>query len=111
MLGLVLSDVVLPAVVDDPLLGVLLGWLFVQLFVQPGSAIIGIPVPESISPIVDLVKAPLMILVAGLIFGTIGFLIAPPLIGWISEHFGLPFGLGFVAVLALLAALVMRLSK
>ncbi len=43
--------------------------------------------------------------------GTIGFLIAPPLIGWISEHFGLPFGLGFVALLSLLAALATRISK
>jgi predicted MFS family arabinose efflux permease len=38
--------------------------------------------------------------------GTIGFLIAPPLIGMISEALGLQFGLGFVALLALSAAAV-----
>jgi flagellar protein FlaJ len=57
------------------LLGVVLGWLFVQLFVQPDAAIIGLPIPESLNPIVDVIKAPLLIVVAGLIFGTIGFLI------------------------------------
>ncbi|HKK79922.1 MAG TPA: MFS transporter, partial [Phaeodactylibacter sp.] len=38
--------------------------------------------------------------------GTIGFLIAPPLIGMISEAWGLSYGMGFVALLALSAALV-----
>ncbi len=36
--------------------------------------------------------------------GVIGFLVAPPLIGLISDHLGLSFGLGFVALLALMAA-------
>jgi MFS family permease len=40
--------------------------------------------------------------------GVIGFLVAPPLIGLISDHFGLSFGLGFVVVLAVLAALIAR---
>jgi len=43
--------------------------------------------------------------------GTIGFLIAPPLIGFISEELGLSFGLGFVALLALSAALASRFQS
>lgn len=42
--------------------------------------------------------------------GVIGFLIGPPLIGFIGEHFGLGAGLGFVAVLALAAAGIARKS-
>ena len=40
--------------------------------------------------------------------GVVGFLIGPPLIGGIAEHFGLGFGLGVVAALALVSALVAR---
>ena len=40
--------------------------------------------------------------------GVVGFLIGPPLIGGIAEHFGLGFGLGGVAALALVSALVAR---
>lgn len=40
--------------------------------------------------------------------GVVGFLIGPPLIGGIAEHFGLNFGLGVVAALALTAAAVGR---
>jgi MFS family permease len=36
--------------------------------------------------------------------GVVGFLIGPPLIGFIGEHFGLGTGLGLVSVLALIAA-------
>jgi predicted MFS family arabinose efflux permease len=36
--------------------------------------------------------------------GVVGFLIGPPFIGLIGEHWGVGFGLGLVAVLALLAA-------
>ncbi len=43
--------------------------------------------------------------------GTVGFLIAPPLIGFISEELGLSFGLGFVALLALCAALASRFQS
>ena len=38
--------------------------------------------------------------------GIIGFLLAPPIIGILSEHLGLGMGLGIVAILALAAALV-----
>ena len=57
------------------LLGVFAGWLFVQAFVQPGATLIGIPIPENVGPFVDAIKAPLLILIAGLIFGSIGFAI------------------------------------
>ncbi|MCB0578777.1 MAG: MFS transporter [Phaeodactylibacter sp.] len=40
--------------------------------------------------------------------GVVGFLIGPPLIGGIAEHFGLGFGLGVVAALAMAAAVVGR---
>lgn len=43
--------------------------------------------------------------------GVVGFLIGPPLIGGIAEHFGLSFGLGVVGALALAAALVSRRVK
>jgi flagellar protein FlaJ len=55
------------------LLGAFLGLLFVQLFVTPGATLIGIPIPDSIGPIVDMLKAPAIILVTGLFFGSIGF--------------------------------------
>jgi len=57
------------------LLGMLLGWLFATLFVTPDSALIGIPIPESVGPVVDALKIPAIILIGGLILGTIGFLI------------------------------------
>ncbi|MCO6488711.1 MAG: MFS transporter [Phaeodactylibacter sp.] len=43
--------------------------------------------------------------------GVVGFLIGPPLIGGIAEHFGLGFGLGVVAALAMMAAVVGRRVK
>jgi MFS family permease len=43
--------------------------------------------------------------------GVVGFLIAPPIIGFISELMGLSAGLGIVAFLALLAALVSKNIK
>jgi flagellar protein FlaJ len=57
------------------LLGMLVGWLFATLFISPDSALIGIPIPESIAPIVDALKIPAVILISGLLLGTIGFLI------------------------------------
>ncbi|MEF8900479.1 MAG: type II secretion system F family protein, partial [Halovenus sp.] len=55
--------------------GVFVGFLFVELFVSPESSLIGIRIPESIAPVVDVLKIPLVIAVAGLIFGIIGFVI------------------------------------
>jgi flagellar protein FlaJ len=56
-------------------LGVFGGWLFVQAFVGPGTTLIGLPVPESVLPVVNAVKGPLLIILAGLLFGSIGFTI------------------------------------
>jgi flagellar protein FlaJ len=54
-------------------LGILVGYLFVTLFVGPGAALIGIPLPEGVQPIVGVLKTPALILVTGLLFGSIGF--------------------------------------
>ena len=43
--------------------------------------------------------------------GVVGFLAGPPLIGLFSEWNGLPFGLGLVAFLAVLAALLARFTR
>ena len=43
--------------------------------------------------------------------GVVGFLIAPPLIGLLSDHFGLAAGLGFVVLLAAMAAFTARNIK
>lgn len=43
--------------------------------------------------------------------GILGFLIAPPLIGMISEHLGLSYGLGFVVLMAVLAAFAAKRSS
>lgn len=40
--------------------------------------------------------------------GIIGFLIGPPFIGWLADHLGLPAGLGFVVLLAGVAAITAR---
>jgi flagellar protein FlaJ len=57
------------------MLGIFTGYLFVQLFVSADAVLIGIRIPESIAPVVDVIKTPLIILTAGLIFGTVGFAI------------------------------------
>ena len=55
------------------IVGMFVGFLFVQLFVSPDSALIGIPVPGAIEPVVDLLKVPALIFVSGLILGSFGF--------------------------------------
>jgi len=52
------------------LLGMLVGWLFVELFVD--GALLGISLPESIE-FLRMLRTPFIILVAGLLFGSIGF--------------------------------------
>ena len=53
------------------LVGTFIGFLVAQLF---GSApIIGVPLPESISAIVGIIRSPLILVVSGLVFGIIGF--------------------------------------
>ena len=55
------------------LIGVFAGYAFVQVFVGPDAALIGIPIPSNLQPVVDLIKAPALVLVIGLVFGSIGF--------------------------------------
>ena len=53
------------------ILGMLLGWLFLQLIGWNGI----VPLPDSISPIADLLREPLILLISGIVFGSIGFAI------------------------------------
>ena len=56
------------------LLGMFAGWLFVQAFIGPESVLIGLPLPETIGPVsTGLLKRLSLVLVAGLIFGSVGF--------------------------------------
>ena len=55
------------------ILGMLTGWLFVQLFV--GDTLIGIRVPEAIDPLVPILRTGGTVLISGIIFGSIGFAI------------------------------------
>jgi len=55
------------------ILGTLVGGLLAQLF---GSGpIIGIPLPDTVSAIVQVIRSPLILVISGLVFGTIGFVI------------------------------------
>ena len=53
------------------ILGVLVGWLFLQIVGWEGL----VPVPDSISVVIDVIREPAILLVSGLIFGSIGFAI------------------------------------
>jgi flagellar protein FlaJ len=53
-------------------LGMLVGWLFTQFFID--GALIGLQLPESVE-FLALLRTPLIILISGLIFGSIGFAI------------------------------------
>jgi len=55
------------------ILGMLAGWAFVQFFV--GDQIIGVPLPDSLSTVADIVRLPLVVLISGLVFGSTGFAI------------------------------------
>ncbi len=52
------------------LLGMMVGWLFVQLFV--GDVLVGVRLPEG-AEFLRTLRTPLIVLVSGLIFGSIGF--------------------------------------
>jgi len=52
-------------------LGMLLGWLFLQIVGWGGL----VPVPDWVSQILDIIRVPAIVTISGLIFGTIGFLI------------------------------------
>ena len=53
------------------ILGMLLGWLFLQLVGWEGL----VPLPDALSQVVDIIREPAILLVSGLIFGSIGFAI------------------------------------
>ncbi|MEF8776041.1 MAG: type II secretion system F family protein [Haloarculaceae archaeon] len=52
-------------------LGLFMGWLFVQMFIDPGTHL----VPFSIPVWLEALKTPAIIFVAGIIFGSVGFII------------------------------------
>jgi flagellar protein FlaJ len=53
------------------ILGMLLGWLFIQVVGWEGL----VPLPESLSTVANILREPLILLVSGLVFGSIGFAI------------------------------------
>jgi len=53
------------------LLGMLLGWIFLQTVGWGGL----VPLPDALSQIVDIIRAPMIVLFSGLLFGSIGFAI------------------------------------
>ncbi|WP_415381144.1 type II secretion system F family protein [Halosimplex sp. TS25] len=55
------------------LLGMLLGYLVVQMLGITNPEFIGLRLPESIQPIVAALKVPTIIFVSGIVFGAIGF--------------------------------------
>jgi flagellar protein FlaJ len=55
------------------LIGTVVGFLVVQLFVDASTSLIGIPLPESIAPTIRALKIPFIIFVSGIFFGTVGF--------------------------------------
>ena len=56
------------------LVGMLLGWLVVQLFFTGGAPILlGLPVSDSVAHTLNALKIPATIVVSGLLFGSIGF--------------------------------------
>jgi flagellar protein FlaJ len=59
------------------LVGTFLGYLLVQLLFAGGEAptLIGIPVSENVSAILDVLKLPFLVLLTGIVFGAIGFAI------------------------------------
>ena len=50
------------------ILGMLLGWLFLQLVGWEGL----VPVPDNISMVIDIIREPAILLISGLLFGSIG---------------------------------------
>jgi len=51
--------------------GLLVGWLFVQFL--GGGPLLGVPLPEAVSAVYQLVRGPLILLSTGLVFGAVGF--------------------------------------
>ncbi|MFW5950004.1 MAG: type II secretion system F family protein [archaeon] len=58
------------------LVGMVLGYLLVSvLFAGGAPSFLGLPLPASILPIVEVLKLPFLVFLSGLIFGSIGFLV------------------------------------
>ncbi|MFC7236089.1 type II secretion system F family protein [Halosegnis marinus] len=55
------------------LAGTAAGWLVVELFIRDAPLLLGLPLPDSLIPIVNALKLPAFIVVTGLVFGSIGF--------------------------------------
>jgi flagellar protein FlaJ len=55
------------------LLGTGLGYLIVELFVTETPIFLGLPLPDDVLAVVNAAKIPLLIVVTGLLFGSIGF--------------------------------------
>ena len=55
------------------LLGSFVGWLLARTVLEPGA--VGVPLPEVLSAALDIVRTPLILLISGLVFGSIGFTI------------------------------------
>jgi len=55
------------------LLGMLLGFLVVQLLGLSQGPLLGLRIPQGIEPAVNLLKVPALVFVSGLIFGAVGF--------------------------------------
>ena len=53
------------------LVGLFVGWLFVQFLA--GGPLVGVPLPESVSAVYQLVRGPVILLSTGLVFGAVGF--------------------------------------
>ena len=53
------------------LMGTLVGYLISQLLGT--GPIIGVPLPESVSAVIEIIRSPLILVVTGLVFGIIGF--------------------------------------
>jgi flagellar protein FlaJ len=53
------------------ILGMLLGYLFLQLVGWEGI----VPLPEALSQVVNIIREPAILIISGLIFGSIGFAI------------------------------------
>jgi len=55
------------------LLGMLLGFLVVQMLGLGEGPLLGLRIPEAIAPLVDLLKVPALVFVSGVVFGAVGF--------------------------------------
>jgi flagellar protein FlaJ len=55
------------------LLGTLLGWILVTVFVTDPPILLGLPLPEPYLSTVNALKLPFLVFLSGLVFGSIGF--------------------------------------